>query len=264
MQANNYKILIIDDTPSVIDFIRDSLLKEGFHVFVAISGEKALSVVEHIKPDLILLDILMPGLNGYETCTFLKNNNQTTDIPVVFMSALTETTDKVKGFQAGAIDYLTKPLNNKELLIRVNAHLSLVARVKLEKQHLKRVNNAIIKSLGEIVYNYDTVNDEIVWSETVVDILDYSPEQLGTNLKQFLTKVHPNHRNGLELEMNDAIEMGINVNFDFQLCTKGNTYLWFQNRGTVIVNKEGKSVNIVGVLLNMSGRKKQEKRNKKT
>ncbi|MBN1167797.1 MAG: PAS domain S-box protein [Methanospirillaceae archaeon] len=118
-------ILVVDDTPASISMVRAALKEAGYHVLVATSGEKALQSVNIEKPDLILLDILMPGMDGYETCRRLKENAATRDIPVLFLSALAETFDKVKSFELGAVDYLIKPIAQEEMLARVRTHISV-------------------------------------------------------------------------------------------------------------------------------------------
>jgi DNA-binding response OmpR family regulator len=262
MKNRQQKILIIDDTPAVIDFVRETLLKDGYQVFVAISGQKGLEIVDKVSPDIILLDILMPDLNGYETCAFLKANKGTVDIPVIFMSALTETSDKQKGFQVGAVDYLTKPLNSEELLIRINAHLSLVEKTKREREGVREVNSAIIRSLGEIVYEYDVENDVITWSDTSFDVLGFTPKEMGEDVAKFLIRVLPDDRELVQREVIKTIEGCKNTNFDFQMVAKDHQCIWFQSTANVIVDEAtGKAKTVVGVLLNMTARKEIERNN---
>ena len=118
-------ILIVDDTPTNLEVLFDFLAESGFKVLVAEDGESAIARVEYAPPDLILLDVLMPGIDGFETCRRLKANDSTKDVPVIFMTALTETVDKVRGLSLGAVDYITKPLQHEEVLARVQIHLSL-------------------------------------------------------------------------------------------------------------------------------------------
>ena len=119
------QILVVDDNPTNLRVLADSLKEVGHRVLIAKSGAKALQALENIKPDIILLDVMMPGLNGFETCERIKADDQLQDIPVVFMTALADTKDKVKGLQLGAVDYLTKPLQHEEVLVRVNNHVQL-------------------------------------------------------------------------------------------------------------------------------------------
>lgn len=118
-------ILIVDDVPTNIGVLFDVLTAAGFEAVAAESGESALEQLAWLKPDLILLDVQMPGLDGFETCRRLKAHAATQDTPVLFMTALTEVVDKVKGFAVGAVDYIAKPLHPEEVLARVNAHLRL-------------------------------------------------------------------------------------------------------------------------------------------
>jgi DNA-binding response OmpR family regulator len=118
-------ILVVDDTPTNLEVLFDFLSNAGFKVLFAEDGESALKTAHYATPDLILLDILMPGLNGFETCQRLKENEATASIPVIFLTALTETNEKVKGFALGAVDFITKPLQYEEVLARVNTHLRL-------------------------------------------------------------------------------------------------------------------------------------------
>ncbi len=125
MKIDNLKILVVDDNPTNLGVLFDYLNNYGFTVLLVQDGEKALRLTETENPDVILLDIIMPGIDGYETCRRLKNNNRTKDIPVIFMSALSETVDKVKGLALGAVDYITKPFQQEEVLARVKTHLTI-------------------------------------------------------------------------------------------------------------------------------------------
>ncbi|MGB8690117.1 MAG: hybrid sensor histidine kinase/response regulator [Microcoleus sp.] len=118
-------ILIVDDNQTNLDVLFELLRNYGFKVLVALDGESAIEQTEYIHPDLILLDIMMPGIDGFETCRRLKADPPTRDIPIIFMSALSDTIDKVKGFQAGAVDYITKPFQHEEVLSRIETHLTI-------------------------------------------------------------------------------------------------------------------------------------------
>jgi CheY-like chemotaxis protein len=119
-------ILIVDDMPLNIQVLSKILSENSFKVLIAESGESALQIVKYESPHLILLDVIMPGIDGFETCRRLKAEPQTRDIPVIFITALTEIEHKINGFKVGAVDYLTKPFQYEEILIRVKAHLELV------------------------------------------------------------------------------------------------------------------------------------------
>jgi len=125
LPSSKPSIFLVDDTPTNLEILVQVFDKEGYDVFVATDGESALEQVPNTRPDLILLDVMMPGLDGFETCQRLKANPHTADIPVIFMTALTKTLDKVKGFHVGALDYVTKPIQHEEVLARVRTHLNL-------------------------------------------------------------------------------------------------------------------------------------------
>ncbi|MEO1386360.1 MAG: response regulator [Cyanobacteria bacterium J06634_6] len=131
-------ILIVDDNPTNLEVLSESLIQEGFQVAVAIDGESALEQISYHPPELILLDVMMPGIDGFETCRRLKENPDTYNIPVVFMTALSDAQNKVKGLSLGAIDYITKPFQHEEVLARVRVHLQVqnLARTLQEQNHL--------------------------------------------------------------------------------------------------------------------------------
>jgi len=118
-------ILIVDDTPANLGVLVETLGAAGYQLMVAEDGEEALAQTAQTLPDLILLDLMMPGIDGFETCRRLKARPATAEVPVLFMTALSETADKVKAFAAGGVDYLTKPIEHEEALARVRTHLAL-------------------------------------------------------------------------------------------------------------------------------------------
>ncbi|MCP4700940.1 MAG: adenylate/guanylate cyclase domain-containing response regulator [Gammaproteobacteria bacterium] len=117
------RLLMVDDIPENLDVLRRVLTPEGYRLSFADNGERALILAARIVPELILLDVMMPGIDGFETCRRLKQQPQTKDIPVIFITAKIDTDDLVNGFKAGAVDYLVKPFNHKEICIRVHTHL---------------------------------------------------------------------------------------------------------------------------------------------
>ena len=122
---NKAAILIVDDEPANLNLLADLLSSAGFTIVAATTGQDALRRAREAQPDLILLDIVMPGLDGYDVCHALKSDSSTQQLPVIFISARDKTADLVKAFQAGGIDYVTKPFQQEELLARVNTHLAL-------------------------------------------------------------------------------------------------------------------------------------------
>jgi len=176
-------ILIVDDIPANLAIAVDYLEDRGFNVIVAQDGEEGLERAKLVQPDLILLDVMMPGIDGFETCRRLKRVDSTRDIPVIFMTALADTTDKVKAFAAGAVDYVSKPFQVEELLARITTHLTLrTAQKRLI------VQNAQLNT-SEIRYRrlFETAKDGIFLLDfetgqitdvnlSVIDMFGYSRE----------------------------------------------------------------------------------------
>jgi len=117
------EILIVDDIPENLNLLCQTLEAKDYNIIAATSGESALQIAVRTQPDLILLDIMMPGMDGFEVCRRLKANERLSDIPVIFITAKDETESVIEGFQVGGVDYITKPFQEKEVLIRVQTHL---------------------------------------------------------------------------------------------------------------------------------------------
>ncbi len=154
-------ILIVDDAPKNIHVIGTILRKEGYRVSIATSGEQALKIVGKNRPHLILMDIIMPGMDGFETCRRMKSDATTTDIPVIFLSALSDTVDKVKGFKLGAVDFVSKPIEPDELLARIDNHLT----VQILQRKLESVNLTLEKKMFHRTEELAAKNAELKESE---------------------------------------------------------------------------------------------------
>ncbi|MEH2198214.1 sensor histidine kinase [Nostoc sp.] len=156
-------VLIVDDTPTNLEVVSETLSDAGFDIAIATSGDRALQQVERRLPDLILLDVMMPGIDGFETCRRLKANDRTCHIPIIFMTALSDSDSKVKALELGAVDYIVKPFYEKEVLARVSTHLQLSHLTKtlasqvaqkaaeLEASQLQLIQNEKMSALGNLV-----------------------------------------------------------------------------------------------------------------
>ena len=138
-------ILVVDDTPDNVQLIGQILAGEKYRIAVALNGKQAISIAKKSKPDLVLLDIMMPDMDGYEVCQFMKSELEMTNIPIIFLTAKTESEDKIKGFEIGAADYITKPFDSMEVLARVKTHLGL----KLAMDRVNEYNLDLEKMLQE-------------------------------------------------------------------------------------------------------------------
>ena len=143
-------ILAVDDTPANIDVVK-GILSEDYFVQAAVNGKMALKIIEKKKPDLILLDIMMPDMDGYEVCRLLKADDNTCKIPIIFLTAMTDSQDEAKGLALGAVDYITKPISPPVLMARVYTHLALrTSYLKLDaaKQELDATHQHIMQSIN--------------------------------------------------------------------------------------------------------------------
>ena len=136
-------ILVVDDTPHNVRLLSIILSQQGYQVRKALNGERAIAAVQEFPPDLILLDVMMPEMNGYQVCEQLKASPKTRSIPVIFLSALDDVSDKVKAFEVGAVDYITKPFQEKEVLARVENHLTIQSQQRLLEEQNSRLEKEI-------------------------------------------------------------------------------------------------------------------------
>jgi two-component system, sensor histidine kinase and response regulator len=158
------KVLVVDDIQSNIEFVTDVLELQNFSISAANSGKEALELTKKIRPDLVLLDISMPVMNGYEVCKRIKDDPETSDIPIIFLTARVQKEDIIKGFKLGAVDYIIKPFNFNELISRVKTHVDLKQKteqlqninaeleVKVEErtQELRHTNHQLKKAMVEL------------------------------------------------------------------------------------------------------------------
>lgn len=141
-------ILIVDDAPENLAVLRKLMVEQGYQTFVATSGERALKIARRVHPDLILLDVVMPGMDGLETCRQLKSHAPTQRIPVIFMSARTDTDDVVAGFDIGAVDYIGKPLRMAEVCARVRTQLQIRSNSETQEEQAERLRT-IVNNMAE-------------------------------------------------------------------------------------------------------------------
>ncbi|MDM8529685.1 diguanylate cyclase [Anaerolineales bacterium HSG25] len=162
-----HKILIVDDKPNNLYILRNYLCEAGFKVLMLNSGQAALKRVAYIKPDIILLDVMMPGMDGFETCRRLKKNGVTKDTPIIFVTAKTETIDKVDGLEMSAVDYITKPFQLTEVLARVNKHLTIS---DLRKQ-LEAKNRQLEAEIAERIQAEEVIKQQNQFFHTIIESL---------------------------------------------------------------------------------------------
>ncbi|WP_293130115.1 adenylate/guanylate cyclase domain-containing protein [Microcoleus sp. bin38.metabat.b11b12b14.051] len=178
-------ILIVDDTPDNVRLLSTILTEQGYQVRKALNGPRALATVQEFPPNLILLDVMMPEMNGYEVCAQLKASAQTSSIPVIFLSALDDVLDKVKAFDVGAVDYITKPFQGKEVLARVANQLTIQSQQKLLLEQTKQLEE-LVECLQNEIKEREAVELALRLAQQKSDdlLLNILPAAIVENLKK--------------------------------------------------------------------------------
>src|SRR5438094_7268298 len=168
------RILVIEDEPANIQTLSTLLKERGYQINIATNGGQALQVLERIRPDLILLDIMMPEMDGFETCRRIKASTAWQEIPIIFLTAKTETVDIVRGFELGAVDYVAKPFNAHELLARVHTHLTID---RLHRENERLLLNILPATIAVRLKAGDEQIADKFTEATVLfsDIVDFTP-----------------------------------------------------------------------------------------
>jgi len=190
MKSKRENILIVDDDPNNIRILGTVLREKNYNIAVATNGNQALNMALKRKPDLILLDIMMPEIDGYQVCRRLKEDNEVKDIPIIFLTAKFQTEDIVKGFQLGAADYVVKPFNFPELLARIDTHLELKRSKDIileQSQELKALLHILCHDLSNPFFSMIGMMDV---SSTITDI---------DELKEMIEYVHKAAQNGIKV-----------------------------------------------------------------
>ena len=189
INPSEYKILIVDDVMSNVLLLKVLLTNEKFAIATASNGRQALEQVEKENPDLVLLDVMMPDMSGFEVAQHLKSNPNTADIPIIFLTALNSTADIVKGFQVGANDFISKPFNKEELIIRVTHQISLVAAKRLilsKTEEMQRTIAGRDKLYSVIAHDLRSPMGSIKMVLNML-ILNLPSEKIGAEMYELLT-----------------------------------------------------------------------------
>lgn len=174
----NETILLVDDNPSNLALLFDHLDKIGYHILVTDNGIDAIEQSAESPPDLILLDVRMPGMNGYETCRAIKANVESADVPVLFLSALDDTDDRLRGFLAGGVDYITKPIQVEEVTARVQTHLKLARLQKELSQTNEQLEATISERTSELNAEIERRKQQETEKESLLRLLRDQNQQL--------------------------------------------------------------------------------------
>ena len=276
-------ILMVDDNPESLRLLSRILSKRGYKARPTRDGKLALNFALSSPPDLILLDIMMPGMDGYQVCEQLKASPKTKDIPVIFISSLNEVFDKVKAFSVGAVDYITKPFEIEEVVARVENQLllsrlskELVAKnalLEAEIEERKRIEaqlresqhwlSAVIKTNPNLLYVYDLIEERSLYvNREIYSDIGYTFEEIHEMAATFIPKlIHPDDIPAF-LEQRKKIETakdGESFDFEYRIQHKNGEYRWFCSRESVFARTaQGKPWKILGTAAEISDRKQAE------
>ncbi len=220
------KILIVDDEPNNLQVLRQ-ILKDYYSLIFANNGEKAIIATKQHKPDIILLDIMMPDISGYEVCERLKSDATTADIPIIFVTAMSDLGDEAHGFDLGAVDYIIKPVSGEIVLRRVHNHLSLV-----KAESLQDLSRESILMLGEAGHYNDTDTGQHIWrmaayARALAEAINWPEDKLDT-----IELAAPMHDTGKIGIPNEILQAPRPLNEDEWAIMKSHT-----NIGYKILNK---------------------------
>ncbi|MEJ2693076.1 MAG: response regulator [Candidatus Thiodiazotropha sp.] len=283
------KILVVDDNSANLQLLMNLFTQHGYTVFPASDGELALEFVQSTTPDLILLDIKLPGIDGYEVCRQLQTDERTRPIPVVFLSALEDEHDKVRGFQTGGVDYITKPFQPEEMLARVRIHLRLreltenleqkvntrteellIANRQLEgeieerrqaeealKESRQRLDNIVANSPGAI---YRCANDEHLTMEfisaEITRISGYPAEEFLNNRgRSYASIIHPEDRRSTIDAMNASVARNDSYEMEYRLVTAQGALRWVHEQGRGVFSPEGRLLCLDGAIFDITAQR---------
>lgn len=241
-------ILIVDDSPENLKFLKDTLTSKGYRVRPARSGDLALQSVQAKLPILILLDIRMPEMDGFEVCRRLKADETTKGIPIIFASALSETSEKIKGFELGAVDYVTKPLNTQEILMRVATHVSLfIAQQQLENKNRQlQLAELRYRTVADFTYNWETwIAPDGQWlycSPSCKRITGYDVEDFIKRPRLFLDIVNPVDKASLieHLRLVNATDCSHeSCTLEYRLLRKDRREIWIEHICQAVYDDSG-------------------------
>jgi len=229
--SHTKKILIVDDEPNNLQILRQ-ILKDHYSLVFATSGEKAIAAAKQHNPNIILLDIMMPGISGYDVCQHLKSDASTADIPIIFVTAMNEIEDEAHGFDLGAVDFIIKPISSEIVLRRVQTHLSLV-----KAESLQDLSRESILMLGEAGHYNDTDTGQHIWrmaayARAIAEAVNWPEEKLGS-----IELAAPMHDTGKIGIPNEILQAPRPLNNDEWIIMKSHT-----NIGYKILSKSSSKV----------------------
>ncbi len=273
------EIMVVDDNPISLNLLSEILGYNGYRVRPCSSGLLALKSVAERMPDMILLDVKMPDIDGYEVCRRLKSDERGRKIPVIFISGLGETTEIVEGFRVGGVDYITKPFGVEEVLARVRTHLSLGnMRKELEAQNeqlqqevteRKQAESALRESEAKYRVLIDNLPSIVYrgyadWSVDFMDrkvelIIGYPADEFNSRIKKWSDIMIQEDIESAGIIFKEALKTNKSYVREYRIRNRAGEILWIQERGRIVCDKQGKINYVSGVCFDITERKHLEK-----
>lgn len=272
MPDQNNEILVVDDTVANLKLLLDMLIEKGYKVRPANNGEQALASVAIRKPELILLDIKMPGMDGYEVCRRLKEDEETRDIPVVFISALDDLAARIKGFEVGGVDYISKPFQQEEVLMRVETHMqlhkmqeNLEQLVEERTLALQQANEKLKKSeakfrriveglrLEYFFYSHGVDGVFTYLSPSIKQVLGYTQEEFLVHFNEYLTDNPINEK--VKYHNEQVISGKEQATYEIEIYRKDRSVCNLEVKESPVFDDNGNVIAIVGLAHDISARR---------
>jgi PAS domain S-box-containing protein len=271
-------ILIVDDSHENLTVLKKLLTEQGYTVRVSLNGRQALRSVDIMQPDLILLDILMPDIDGYQVCQQLKANPESQAIPIIFISALKETFDKIKAFEIGAADYISKPIETQEVLARIEHQLHILrlqrqlsqentrltqeiqerqnAEVQLRKSEASLLQAQRIAQIGS--WEFDVRSRKVTWSREKYRIFGLDPNSSAITYEDIIQRIHSDDQPLFEETVQEAITSGQPYDIEFRVIRPNGQIRYVESRGEAIINDQGQVIQLFGISVDMTERKRRQ------
>src|ERR1019366_9052975 len=281
-------LIVVDERPNR-QVLEAMLVPEGVAISTACSGEEALALVTLEPPDLILLDVMMPGMDGYHVARTLKGSAATQNIPIIMITALGDRDARMRGLDAGAEDFLSKPVDRAELCVRVRNLLRLKAYGDLLGKHSEMLERKVAARTADLavrtqaleenaaalrrseertnyalggarmgVWEIDIATRRLTWSQTMASVFGLPREQAPTRVTAFMALVHPDDRRAVEDAMADAIRAGTDFEKEFRVLWPDGSTHWMAGRSRMMRDAAGRPPRLLGVGADISDRKSLE------
>ncbi|MGB3189175.1 MAG: diguanylate cyclase [Limnoraphis sp.] len=258
-------ILIVDDTPADLNLLIKILSSCGYHTRIAPTGKLAIESAKVSPPDLIMLDIKLPDIDGYSVCQQLKLDEKTFHIPIVFLSALDGVFNKVKAFEVGGADYVTKPYESEEVLARIKFHLAhqkLLQQLEIQNQQLRQQEERwqlLLQGTGDGIFDWNMQTGEVFKSITFKQMLGYTDEEMENDFAAWENLLYSEDRDRVLTTLNDYLTRQVpSYQVEYRLRCKDGCYKWILARGQAVWSEDNTPLRMIGFHQDISDRKQDE------